>query len=333
MPLSPAAAFVSVAPVGGLPPLGAIGVETLISIAVLLMGVVGWIVQMAQQGKAQQAARRPNAGQARNAAQRGGNADEKLRSEIDSFLEEVAGRRGQKRPEKRANAPQQNRGPVDPFEEPPRRSTPPRPSDHDRPDRERDRSVRERPDREDVPDFLRPAARRGDKSDLRPVQRTPEEVGPPTPPPSKRQNLRERHLTRLKKKNLGSHLREHVEQYMAVDKDELAREHVQVKDRLSATERELAGLKRRLADPNDSTRLRSDDESEGSRSPVGAADADRLRTLLSDPDGVREAIMVNELLAKPLGLRTDRGPAGRGHGATNPARIDPAAIGASPDAA
>ena len=316
--VSPAAAPLAAA----LPPLGAIGVETLISIAVLLMGVIGWVVQMAQQGKAQQARRpplQPGNRPAQNAG--GGNAggaDEKLRGEIDSFLQEVAGRRagqrdGPRGEPNRPDAPRPRRGPEDPFEEPPRRR--PKPATPSA----------------DVPDFLRPAARRTPEPDRRPPRPAP----PPTPappPPKKRQKIRDRQLGRLAKKNLGGELREHVQKYMAVDQDELAREHVLVKSRLSAAERELSDLKRRLADPNDSARLAPP----GGAARVGAGlnDPDRLRALLADPAGVRDAIVVNELIAKPLGLR-GRSPAGRSAraagtgGAVDPAALGSAALGSS----
>ncbi len=285
-----------------LPPLGAVGVETLISIAVLLMGVVGWIVQMAQQGKAQQAARRPNAGN-----QNAGGGDEKLRDEIDSFLQDVAGRRKKDRPAVAGNdRPQpaaKRRGPVDPFEEPPRRRKP----------------AGGQSDDANVPDFLRPAARRPVESERRPIDR-------PTPPPKpepvvKRQDLRDRKLGRLGKKNLGGKLRDHVAKYMAVDQSDLAHEHVQVKVRLSAAERELKLLKSRLADSNDPTRLAAP----GARPTAdGLAPLDpaRLRALLADPGGVRDAIVVNELLSKPLALRT---------GAAAGRRVDPAAAGSAGD--
>ncbi|MEM9703524.1 MAG: hypothetical protein AAF907_13880, partial [Planctomycetota bacterium] len=62
-----------------------------------------------------------------------------------------------------------------------------------------------------------------------------------------------------------------------------------------------------------------------------------VRALLSDPAGVREAIVVNEVLARPLALRADRsGAPGRiepgqiDAGRIEPGRIDPAAVGASP---
>ncbi|NNJ24587.1 hypothetical protein [Alienimonas chondri] len=299
----------------GLPPLGAVGAETLISIAVLLMGVVGWVVQMAQQGKANNAARRPNAGGGNRAA---GGGDEKLRDEIDSFLQEVAGRRNQNRPANRPEAAAKRRGPIDPFEEPPQRRRPPR-----------EPAVREpvggqRPGSSEVPDFLRPANRRTEQSDRRPAdrpERQPVPAPPPPKPPKKRADLRDRKLSRLSKKNLGGELREHVERYMAVEQSDLARQHVQVKDRLTKAERELSSLKSRLADPNDSTRLAG--------SSPGAMDPARLRALLSDPAGVQEAIVVNELLSKPLATRYQRDTllgAGRRH-------VDPANVGAgSPDA-
>ncbi|MFH5806558.1 hypothetical protein [Alienimonas sp. DA493] len=319
MTVPPAAAVLPAAE--ALPPLGAIGVETLISIAVLLMGVVGWIVQMAQQGKAAQAARRPNPNAPQNRP--AGGADEKLRDEIDSFLQEVAGRRGQNRGGDRPQGPPQRRGPVDPFEEPPRR-TRPNPQTAERPSENDDR-----PDRGEVPEFLRPAARRNEGSDRRPSSR-PEPR--PTPPPAaapaaKRQSLRDRKLKRLAKKNLGGELREHVERYMAVDQSDLARQHVQVKDRLNATERELSDLKRRLADPNDPTHLAGPPPGE-----AGALDPTRLRALLSDPAGVREAIVVNELLAKPLALRP-KAPAGIRPGAADSGRVDPAVVGGASDVA
>ena len=59
-------------------------------------------------------------------------------------------------------------------------------------------------------------------------------------------------------------------------------------------------MKRKLADPADPTRLA------GPASP-----AERLRTLLASPAGVRDAILVNELLAKPLALRPRGVPADR----------------------
>lgn len=271
------------------PPL-AVGLETLISVAVLLMGVVGWVVQMAQQGKAANAARRqppPN--------RQAGGGDEKLRDEIDSFLQEVAGRRGQNQNRNRPAAGPQRRGPVDPFEEPPRRPA---------------RRAAAGGGSGDVPDFLRPAAPQPRPSDRRPAAR-PQPVAAAAPPKKKRQDLRDRKLGRLAKKNLGGELREHVERYMAVEQSDLARQHVQVKDRLSRAERELSDLKNRLADPNDPTQLAG---------AVGAGQVGpaRLRSLLSDPAGVREAIIVNELLAKPLGLR--------GGAATG--RVDPAAAAA-----
>ena len=317
-----------------LPPL-AVNVETLISIAVLLMGVVGWVVQMAQQGKAQQAARRPpNRGAPDADGRPAGGADEKLRSEIDSFLQEVAGKRGRNRPDQ--NRPGQNRpgqrgergparrGPVDPFEEPPRRARPRRVQSAEVAAREPVGGRRPAPGADgsgaDVPDFLRPAGERQTGSRSRPPERTATPA--PKPPPKKRQDLRDRKLGRLAKKNLGGELREHVQQYMAVDQSDLAREHVRVKSRLSAAERELSQLKSRLADPNDPARLAP----AGDR-PAAFADPASLRRLLADPNGVREAIVVNELLSKPLGLR-----AGRGNRAAGRA-VDPAALAAQPGVA
>ncbi|QDT17723.1 hypothetical protein [Alienimonas californiensis] len=319
MIVPPAAAVLPAA--DALPPLGAVGVETLISIAVLLMGVVGWIVQMAQQGKAAQAARRPNPNAPANRP--AGGADEKLRDEIDSFLQEVAGRRGQNREANRPQQPQQppkRRGPVDPFEEPPRRTVANRPRD------ERESDGDARPGRGEVPDFLRPAARRTEEPARRPLAPPQPQPTPPpqATPPAKRQSLRDRKLKRLGK-NLGGELREHVERYMAVDQGDLARQHVQVKDRLSATERELSDLKRRLADPNDPTRLAGPASADdGSLGPA------RLLALLSDPGGVREAIVVNELLAKPLSLRPRTAAGIR---PADPGRVDPALVGGASDAA
>ena len=288
-----------------LPPLAAPGIETLISIAVLLMGVIGWVVQLAQQGKAQQANRRPpgpNPNQnPRPAGGAAGGADEKLRNEIDSFLQEVSGRRAGQRP---ANQnPPARRGPPDPFEEP--RRQPPKPEP-------------------EVPEFLRSAARRERTNDRPEPARRP--IAPvPTPPPAPPRTprggaaIKNRQLRKLSKKNLGGELREHVERYMAVDQSTLAREHVQVRQKLDAAAKELSELKRKIADPNDHTTLGGAD--------AGLADPARLRTLLANPAGVRDAIVVNELLAKPLGLR---GPRSVGtpppRPAADPALSDPAAL-------
>ena len=218
---------------------------------------------------------------------------------------------------------------MDPFEEPPRRAQPRRvqpaavaarePVGGPRRDSGAGGSGAGRSGA-DVPDFLRPAGDRQTGSRTRPPERPPAPA--PTPPPKKRQDLRDRKLGRLAKKNLGGELREHVKEYMAVDQSDLAREHVRVKSRLSAAERELSQLKSRLVDPNDPARLAP----AGDR-PAAFADPASLRRLLADPNGVREAIVVNELLTKPLGLR-----AGRGNRAAGRA-VDPAALAAGPDAA
>ena len=148
-----------------------------------------------------------------------------------------------------------------------------------------------------MPDFLKP---RRPEEPRRPEQR-PSRPPAPRPAPAPRPEapaptvrVKDRHLKKLTRKDLGGDLRKHVERYMAVDQSDLAREHVQVRGRLDAATRELADLKRRIADPDDTTVLGG---------AAGAMDPDRLRRLLSNPDGVREAIVVNELLSKPLALR------------------------------
>lgn len=262
------------------PVLAAPGFDVVISIAVLAMGVIGWVVQLIQQNRGPAVNRRPPVRPDAAGAGGGGNraAEEKLRSEIDSFLQDVAGRRAGQPPRQQAK----RKGPVDPFEEPPRRQAP--------------KPGRPQPTKPaaDVPEFLKPRQTRPAAGDRpAPPPPRPIEIDRPAGP------LRDRHLAKmdrkkLARKDLGGDLRKHVERYMAVDQSDLAREHVQVRGKLDATAKELADLKRRIADPNDSTVLGGG---------AGAMDPDRLRRLLSSPDGVREAIVVNELLSKPLALR------------------------------
>ena len=279
------------------PPLAAPGFDVVISIAVLAMGVIGWVVQLVQQNRGPQVNRRPpirpNApgGGGAGAGAGGGNraAEDKLRDEIDDFLQDVAGRRAGEPPRRR----EPRKGPIDPFEEPPRRRPKPRPQPAT--------------PSADVPDFLKPRPPKP-ASETRPAPRPPAPVAVETPAGP----LRDRHLAKmdrkkLARKDLGGDLRKHVERYMAVDQADLAREHVQVRGKLDDAAKELADLKRRLADPNDATVLGG---------AAGAMDPDRLRRLLSNPDGVREAIVVNELLSKPLALRP------------RAVRVDPATAGA-----
>ena len=278
------------------PPL-AIGFDVIVSIAVLATGVIGWVVQLIQQNR--QAPPRGGLNGGANRPNRQAAGEDRLRDEIDSFLQEVSGQKPRQRPRREG-------GPVDPFEEPARRRTP----------------------REDVPDFLRgerPPPRDRPRRPVpqaepdRPVRRLTEAAESPAAARERQQraeqrkrdqrqrkkSLRDRHLDRLPKSGVGSELAKHVDRYMRVKQSDLAREHVLVRGRLEARERELAELKRKLADPNDATRLKGD-----SVFGTTAGGAARIGELLRDPGTVRDAIVINELLAKPLALRDAAGRKG-----------------------
>ena len=298
------------------PVLAAPGFDVVISIAVLAMGVIGWVVQLIQQNRGPAVNRRPPVRPDGAGGAGGGNraAEEKLRNEIDDFLQDVAGRRAGQPPRRR----EPRKGPVDPFEEPPRRRPKPRPQPAT--------PSADAPGADDgVPDFLKP--RRTDPApDRRPAPR-PRPEPPRELPAEPAGPLRDRHLAKMKRstvggggagtkrvggKDLGGDLRRHVERYMAVEQGDLAREHVKVRGRLDAANRELADLKRRVADPGDPATLGGG----------GDLTPDRLRRLLASPAGVREAIVVNELLSKPLALRPRTSRPGA-------VKADPAAVAAA----
>ena len=189
-----------------LPPALAVGLDVIVSIAVLATGIIGWIVQLIQQNRAAP----PRANRGLNQPNRP-PAEDRLRDEIDSFLSEVS---GQKKP-----AENRRPGPEDPFEEPPRRRPRPAPAS-------------------DVPDFLgggpspppTTAANRPPMRDRPPRRVAPERPSAPRtiapPPKPQRKQLRDRHLAKLAKSELGGDLKRHVDRYMKVEQGDLAREHV-----------------------------------------------------------------------------------------------------------
>lgn len=216
-------------------------------VAVIVMMFIGWIMNLVnKQNRPAQAAR----GRRRQPPRRG---EGRLQSEIDSFLEEVGGRRPQRETEE---------VPIEIVEEEERR--PPR-----RPPRRRPKS--------------RPPAR-----PPRPSQEAAASTASPT------ERLSERHLkSTIGSTKLGEGLRSHLQQYMADD-------HVDAqvaKDLSHRVGSEWA------AHPEREARGGGNIEFASPHAREAALAANQIASLLRNPAGVRQAILVSEILSPPKSRR------------------------------
>lgn len=187
-------------------------------IIIVVLSVLGWFVKaIKEHGANQPPARRAN--------------PEKVRTEIESFLEEISGTPS-KRPPVKPNSPN-------------------------------------RP----------PAA----KASKKPTKPSPQKAKPPAKPAKPGSVLADQHLASA---NLGAGLRGHVSTFMQPD-------------RVAAEVQQ--DLKNRIADEVQADLGPS--QTSSTAPTIAFTPAHPLVTLLRDPRGVRQAIMLQEILQKPKALR------------------------------
>lgn len=247
-------------------------IEAAISIAVLVIAFIGWLVQLVGQAKGPQPPAptgRQGAGQrpARNTANPSRPRDERLQSEIDSFLKEVSsGRKSRPTDDEEVavevvteepQSPRRLTEQADPFA-PPSTST--------------------------IAPIFRDSKPAGASDEDRDQQRRRERL---------LSSLRERHLESTP---LGSALQKHVEQTLA-DADVLRQEKQQVERRLAEANAQLSSLR---AGAGHQVALGSGGR--GISSPRS-----RVATLLRNRRTVKDAIVINEVLGRPKGFRRDTG--------------------------
>lgn len=228
-------------------PILAADASTYITLIFVILGFLGWIMNLTSNKNAPPPAaparpRQPQPGRAQN-------RDERIQSEIDVFLQEVGGKKARPRSEPPPRVVE--------VEEPPRRRVPRRAPE---------RTVR------------RPAA---------------EPVRAPAPPPSRAEPApRTEH--RVGSSDLGATVREQVSRYI-----ETARVDQTTKQQLSsvidrAVEHHLGTLGQREAAQLAAAVDVAANVPAGVHPVVG---------LLRDPTGVRNAILVSEVLGPPRGRR------------------------------
>ena len=247
-----------------MPIIPANGIENAITIAVLIIGFIGWLVQMAGQNKAAQ----PPVNRPRPAAPPGNRPDvprdKSLQSEIDAFLREVGS--------SRKPVPKDDDVAIeilDDDEPPNRRLTAPSRSE-----------------------TFAPAAPAARTSETR-----LESARTTAARDAEQQRLGERLVSmvadrHLESAALGAEMRQHVEQSMA-ESNRLRREKEQV-------ERSLADANAQLRALRDGSTSNPQSVPAGLRS--GARPS--VLALIRDKRTVKDAIIVKEILEKPRGLRS-----------------------------
>jgi hypothetical protein len=239
-------------------------IEGAISIAVLVIAFIGWLVQMAGQTKGPQ----PQANRPRPGGPPANRPqpqrDKGLQSEIDAFLREVGATRK------------------------------PAPKDDD--------VAIEILDDDEIPPQRQPLTGRSEAfAPAAPATAAapasvarPEATGAPPQRDREQQRRRERQISTVSERHLestplGAEMRKHVEQYMAESR-QLRREKEQIE--------------RSLADAN--AQLREMRAANAPRSSVTGGESGRkaVVALLKDSRTVKDAIVINEILAKPRSLRS-----------------------------
>ncbi|QDT65699.1 hypothetical protein [Calycomorphotria hydatis] len=218
-------------------------IQVAISIAVLVIGFIGWVMQMANQNKQVQG------GQPRR-QQRPQAGNDKLRDEIEVFLQEVTGNQQQEqKPRKRTprrrrvqQPEQQEEFAIEVVEEPPK------------PVKRR----RKQSDDKELTDWDRRQQKRRKKLEAQ---------------------LEKRHL---QEKKLGSELSDHVQEYMA-EKNQSDTDSYSS----SSISRDRENLTGNI--------VREQVAQTGSAAAVVA--------LLKSPQGIRNAVAISEILARPRALR------------------------------
>lgn len=246
-------------------------IDAALTIAVLLIAFIGWIMQIVGQAKGQKPAGQPNrprpAGPRGPAARPAGpRGDDRLRSEIDSFLREVAGK------------PQPARRADDEDEEVALEIIPDEPPVSER------RRVGDRHRREPATSVSTVAAPpSGDRS-----------IGNRSEWDREHQRRRDKLISRLPSRHLdstlGQELRAHVEQF-AAESDALLREKEQAERSLADARAEIRSMKAQIAVSPAAAPL------------VGPGAGSRFAQLLKNRKSVKDAIVINEVLSRPRGLR------------------------------
>jgi regulator of replication initiation timing len=237
-------------------------VETAITIAVMVIAFIGWLVQLANQkakppgpiNRPQPIGQRPPAAPVNRPQAR--PRDERLQSEIDTFLREVA--TGRKAPpqevEEDAIEVIEDDEPQHPF----RRVT--------------------------------PAAAAATTT-----AQAPAPAGQVSDWDREQQRRRERLLSTLGERHiestpLGAELRKHVEQYMH-ESVQLRKEKDQVERRLAEAHAEIRAMRAQTA------------ASPGAAPVTAGGSKSQVAALLKNRRSVKDAIVINEVLGRPKGLR------------------------------
>ncbi|MBA3313565.1 MAG: hypothetical protein M3552_02400 [Planctomycetota bacterium] len=247
-----------------LPVIPADAIGNAISIAVLVIAFIGWLVQMAGQAKAPQ----PQPNRPRPAGPQPNRPDIKrdkgLQSEIDAFLREVGATR---KPE-----PKEEDDAIEILED------------------------------DELPQERKQFAGRTESA-FSPVPGAPvvavatDTVDTPSSWDREHQRRRERLISTVAERHLestplGAEMRKHVDQYMA--------ESLQLR-------REKEQVERNLAEANAQIRaMRANTAANAGKSAVAgrASGKASIVALLKDGRTVKDAIVINEILAKPRGMRT-----------------------------
>lgn len=241
-----------------------------------LLLVVIWIIRQVytaiQDQKEAEAAKQANAQREAALAGAGDNpvpgrpgqaqakaAPDNVRSEVDEFLRQIGQARNQPAagPREKPDGPPRRRGPIDPFEEPPRRRPQPRPA-----------ARVQRPPAEPEIELLVGV-------DEPPPQREPTKK-PTAPPTTKRKELRR------------------------LPESQLAEQSATLGQRIAASDDRL---EERLHQKFDHSlgKLSADKAGVADNKPVeepitGAA---RIRAMLSGPGGMRDAVILSEIIRRP----------------------------------
>ena len=257
-------------------------VEMAISIAILAIAFIGWIVQMASSNKpaTPPARARPNrpagnhaaGNRAAGPANRPRSRDDRLQSEIDAFLRDVSGNRKQ-------------------------------PADDD------DVAIEIIPDSELPPEPVRRLERAARSSTEAAAEPTyAEATARPVVADStvsewdlEQQRRRERLLSgpagrHLPSGHLGEEIRAHVEEYMAEQSRRLEQEKEQAQRQLAAAQDEINKLR------SQGSSLRQARQ-EAATIAVAIRDPGSVAVLLRNPTTLRNAIVINEVLTRPVALR------------------------------
>jgi cell division protein FtsN len=218
-------------------PILAADASTYITLIFVILGFLGWIMNLTSNKNAPPPARprQPDAGG------RPPNRDERIQSEIDIFLQEVGGRKP-KRPE----------------------------------------PARERAVEQPAPPARRPVARR-------PVAEAPRTADPPRLEPPARP------AHRVGSGELGTGVREHLARQIELDRAELA------------TKQPLSTVAERISQHHLGSLGQKEAAPAATVPEVAAATLQAalpLHRLLRDPNGLRNAVLISEILGPPRGKAT-----------------------------